>query len=1456
MPVRPFPGLRPFGFEDREFFFGREDQIYSLYRLLEHSRFIAVVGSSGSGKSSLVRAGLLPVIDEESQGEGGRKWRFATLHPGDAPLRALAGAVTSLAQDSADAEIRFDRTLFALRRSSFGLTKALDGIGDLAGKSVMLVVDQFEELFRYAATSGRDRASDALWRDEAANFVQLLLEATRSRSSSIYVLITMRSDFIGDCSQFHGLPEAVSAAQFLVPSLTRDQREDVIRKPVDKAGATIDPTLVEMLLNEAGSEMDQLPVLQHCLARLWDRAEPADPSELTRHLGLAEYRAIGTISGALSQHADEVMASLPGLELAVEQVFRALSEIDKEGRATRRALPYARLLAETGIGKDDFTRVLDRFRADDCSFILPPLSAVPQLDEDTRVDVVHEALLRRWERISAEQPHVLEGKMQTGWLAAEAADGRFYRALLALLEAGSPSGVVTLPLDQVESRWRWWNSRPRTEAWADRYGGRLRAVQKLFQDSLAAAEAERIRKEEAERREREQERRKIEAEEAAKRERLEHQAEVDRMRVDAAQRLTHRTRLAAIAMSLIALLAIGLAVVAWQQKKVETQIARDEKSAEQAEAAALREMQRQKAAAVAARNALVVTYKHLAIAKTQATLEATRATRESAKAKQQTAVAVAQGIVANQQRAQALNERSQVFLQVGRQALLNGDNDDAAVLLAAAYGGDPKNPVLQLMLRQALEKLAIRAGSIQAHDDLITALAFNPKNPNQIATASTDGTAKLWTASGHLIHQFNDQGDLITAIAFDPTGKYLVTVGRDGSAKLHDVRAAVRGVDPPLVTLHDPKTGLEGHAGRINSVAYSLDGTRVLTSGSDGRVKIWNSPSGTLVSDWAGAAPGVAVNQALFTPDGRFVVACAADGSLAVWSSGGQLVGSASVSSKSPLVRLAVSPDGKTIAAGALDGTVLLYAMATNHAIERHDQQSAVNALAFDPTGSRLVSASQDGTALIADASSGEPERTLPAKNGAPAALTALFNPSGYGIETTYADGSVNLWTQEGDPIAVLPANAGAATAAAFSSNGGLLATGGDDGKVYFWHSTSPLERAAYSHRGAIESIEVDRNTGLFLTASRDGTGALWRVAGVPQLVRILPHAPAQTWVVGAHFSADGKRILTVGGQAVKVWATDSRISPPLATIVTTAPGKRFTQAAFVGRSNDVIASQTYSFAELYKLEMGTAPVDFSLLRKTNGWFLWSSDGTKVLARQPQSQTAIRELFVSKNGRTVLTLSADGQAAFCAASGTSSCATWSSAAEAVTFGDMFALGGFTGNIHLVNARGDQVSRPWPTDDGRVLTMVTSDDGKWLASGGIGGTPGAIWDLTAPGQPLQLGGGGGAIESASFSPGNATLLLAISSDGTVKLWDRESGNLVASISIPASRATAAAFTSDGSAVVVGAQSGAVYLWSIRGDVPPPAEAARLVLRESDLSGVSNPLVNQALSVLQSEAGHGG
>jgi hypothetical protein len=204
---------------------------------------------------------------------------------------------------------------------------------------------------------------------------------------------------------------------------------------------------------------------------------PAEPP--TRFLDLKDYVDIGGVAHALSRHADEILEELAGLELAVEQVFRALSEVDKDGRATRRALPYSQLLAETGLSDADLRAVLDRFRTDDCSFLVPALSILPTITPDTRIDVGHEALLRRWERISPD-PGVLDEKTETprtGWLRTEQEDGRRYRQLLAFAEFGR----LTLPIDQIEPYWEWWTSRPRTKAWAERYGGGFDLVERLFE---------------------------------------------------------------------------------------------------------------------------------------------------------------------------------------------------------------------------------------------------------------------------------------------------------------------------------------------------------------------------------------------------------------------------------------------------------------------------------------------------------------------------------------------------------------------------------------------------------------------------------------------------------------------------------------------------------------------------------------------------------------------------------------------------------------------------------------------------------------------------------------------------------------------------------------------------------------------------------------------------------------
>lgn len=504
--ARPFPGLRPFEYADREFFFGRNNQVYALYRMLDRSRFVAVVGSSGSGKSSLIFAGLRPLLEKDSSQPGGQQWIWQQMSPKNAPIAGLIDLVHRLTFEHGSAEVdpsfrdaQRNRIAYLIRLSSRGLVDALAEIEALRDKTLVLVVDQFEELFRYARpTQSQRRPKQSAQREEAVLFVQLLLAASFDPDCRVKIVLTMRSDFIGDCANFRGLPEAVSESQYLVPGLTREQLEEVIRKPLEKSGASIDSRLVERLLNDVSDEPDQLPVLQHCLLRLWQAAVKAEASGEVAdvpetggdhghpHITIRHYDAIDRVAGALSKHADDVLSGLPALEPVVERVFRALSEIDKEGRATRRTVTFSQLLAETGAPEVQLCDVLDRFRADDCSFLRPTFSDAPRLEADQPLDVGHEALLRRWDRVrgNPEATGAASDPRPVGWLREEEEDSRHYQALLYQDE---------LPLSQVRRTAQWWNKLPRTPAWADRYGGGYDRVAQLLKRGQEALKAEQTR---------------------------------------------------------------------------------------------------------------------------------------------------------------------------------------------------------------------------------------------------------------------------------------------------------------------------------------------------------------------------------------------------------------------------------------------------------------------------------------------------------------------------------------------------------------------------------------------------------------------------------------------------------------------------------------------------------------------------------------------------------------------------------------------------------------------------------------------------------------------------------------------------------------------------------------------------------------------------------------------------
>jgi hypothetical protein len=379
LPPNPFPGLRPFREDEEALFFGREAQVDAMVDKLAATCVLAVVGTSSSGKSSLVNCGLVPALHRGLRAGAGSSWRVATLRPGNRPLRALAGV---LAQSGVlgmppDVDTGFtpaEMMEATLRMSKLGLVDAVEQAHLGAQQNLLVVVDQFEELFRSQALSASAAApaeSAAAAGEEAVAFVNPLLDAGEHPALRVFVVLTMRSDFLGECAQFFGLPEAINRGQYLVPRMTRDERRSAISGPVGISGAAIDQVLLTRLVNDVGDNPDQLSILQHALNRTWVRWQHEG---CRGALALPHYESVGTMTHALNQHAEEAFGELgEGRPRALaEALFKAITDKVTDARGTRRPTRLDTLCAITDSSAAELTAVIDVFREPARSFLMPP----------------------------------------------------------------------------------------------------------------------------------------------------------------------------------------------------------------------------------------------------------------------------------------------------------------------------------------------------------------------------------------------------------------------------------------------------------------------------------------------------------------------------------------------------------------------------------------------------------------------------------------------------------------------------------------------------------------------------------------------------------------------------------------------------------------------------------------------------------------------------------------------------------------------------------------------------------------------------------------------------------------------------------------------------------------------------------------------------------------------------
>jgi WD40 repeat protein/ABC-type dipeptide/oligopeptide/nickel transport system ATPase component len=599
----PFPGLRPFLFHEHDLFFGREEQYEQMVDKLATTRFLAVVGSSGSGKSSLVRAGLLPALYDGAMMSAGKIWRVALFRPKDDPIRELAQALNHrrVFGDPADANgssllsvgdvidwpalcsslndeakksqhspgkrileflspvmrqnilditgkvdleqeykpqfvdafndilkrrefyseqgfarvpipdeaqmllsrgqenlsqaeiLKVNRLLLeasyprkiasasekrtritevSLRRGDLGLIEAVRQAKMPQNENLLVVVDQFEELFRYARISEHGPHGD-----QAAAFVKLLLKAKSQKEIPIYVVLTMRSDYLGDCVKFSDLPEAINESQYLTPRLTRDQLREAIIGPIKAFGANITPQLVNQFINEMGDSQDQLPILQHALMRTWDEWEKKHRED--EPIDVHHYEAIGRMANALSLHADEAYNELPderSREIA-KKVFKCLTERGSRNREIRRPTAVKEIHAITRASFKEIIPVVNIFRQEGRSFLMP--SPRKPLTRHTSIDISHESLIRNWTKLKE-------------WVQEEAQAANAYRRLVESVRLYDAGEAPLLSELEVEYALKWHQDNEPNLAWASRYHTHFYERTKT---SPAGPNAEQIRKE-------------------------------------------------------------------------------------------------------------------------------------------------------------------------------------------------------------------------------------------------------------------------------------------------------------------------------------------------------------------------------------------------------------------------------------------------------------------------------------------------------------------------------------------------------------------------------------------------------------------------------------------------------------------------------------------------------------------------------------------------------------------------------------------------------------------------------------------------------------------------------------------------------------------------------------------------------------------------------------------------